>query len=187
MRIAFVIYDDMTALDFVGVFDPVTRLKTMGFMPALTWAICARTAEVRDGAGLCLKATRVGDALAGYDLLIVPGGYGSRALVSDTAFIAWLRTAHACPLKTSVCTGALLLGACGFLRGKTAATHPLARQELAKFCASVSDERIVDEGDVITAGGVTAAIDLGLYLCAKLAGAATCEQIRRQMDYHCRA
>jgi transcriptional regulator GlxA family with amidase domain len=187
MRVAFVIYDDMTTLDFVGVFDPVTRLKTMGFMSALVWDICALTAEVRDGAGLCLKATRVGGALAGYDLLVVPGGYGSRALVGDAAFVAWLRTARACPLKASVCTGALLLGACGFLQGKRAATHPTARQELAAFCAAVSDERIVDEGDVITAGGVTAAIDLGLYLCARLAGAEVCEQIRRQMDYHCRA
>jgi transcriptional regulator GlxA family with amidase domain len=185
VRIAFVIYDDMTALDFVGVFDPVTRLKTMGFMPSLTWDICARTAEVRDGAGLCLKATRVGDVLAGYDLLVVPGGYGSRALVRDTAFVAWLRTARDCPLKASVCTGALLLGACGFLEGKRAATHPSARQELAAFCAAVSDERIVDEGEVITAGGVTAAIDLGLYLCAKLAGTDVSEAIRRQMDYRC--
>lgn len=185
MRIAFVIYDDMTALDFVGVFDPVTRLKTMGFMPALTWDICARTAEVRDGTGLCLKATRVGDALVGYDLLIVPGGYGARALVRDTAFGAWLRTASACPLKASVCTGALLLGAAGFLEGKTATTHPKALTELAAFCGAVSNDRIVDEGDVITAGGVTAAIDLGLYLCAKVAGVEVSEEIRRQMDYRC--
>jgi len=186
MRIAFVIYDRMTALDFVGVFDPLTRLKTMGFMPATTWDICALNAEVRDGAGLCLKATRVGGELSGYDLLVMPGGYGSRALARDAAFIAWLRTARACPLKASVCTGALLLGAAGFLWGKTATTHPKAHAELAEFCASVSDERVVDEGDVITAGGVTAAIDLGLYLCARLAGAQACEEIRRQMDYHCR-
>jgi transcriptional regulator GlxA family with amidase domain len=183
MHIAFVIYDRMTTLDFVGVFDPLTRLKTMGFRPETTWDICARAAEVCDSAGLCLKATRVGAELSGYDLLVVPGGYGSRALVHDEEFIAWLRTARACPLKASVCTGALLLGAAGFLKGKRAATHPTARTELAAFCAAVSEERVVDEGDIVTAGGVTAAIDLGLYLCAKLAGAEIREQIRRQMDY----
>ena len=183
MRIAFVIYERMTTLDFVGVFDPLTRLKTMGFRPETAWNICARTAEVCDVAGLCLKATRIGGELSGYDLLVVPGGYGSRVLVTDDEFIAWLRTAHSCPLKASVCTGALLLGAAGFLKGKRAATHPSARAELATFCAAVSDERVVDEGDVVTARGVTSAIDLGLHLVERFVGREGRERIRRWMDY----
>jgi len=183
MRTAFVIYDGLTALDFIGVYDPLTRLRSMGFQPDLAWDVCARTAQVEDGTGLRLIPTRVDEPFTGYDLLVVPGGFGSRRLLDDAAFISWLRTGASCPLKASVCTGALLLGAAGFLAGRRATTHPTAFAELSKFCASVEDTRIVDEGDIITAGGVTAAIDLGLYLCERLAGPKAREAIGRQMDY----
>jgi transcriptional regulator GlxA family with amidase domain len=182
MRVAFVIFERMTALDFVGVYDPVTRLKTMLFRPDLTWEICALAAEVCDPSGLKFSATRVGESLADYDLVIVPGGYGTRELMTDELFIGWLRTAASCELKASVCTGSLLFGAAGFLKGKRAATHPTSRAELEKFC-EVSEERVVDCGDVVTAGGVTAAIDLGLHLSGRHAGLEAREKIRRQMDY----
>ncbi len=184
MRIAFVIFNGMTALDFIGVYDPVTRLKTMDFLPDFEWDICASTREVRDGAGLLFTPTRVGESLATYDMVIVPGGFGTRELVNDQAFIQWLGSAQSCPLKVSVCTGAKLLGAAGFLKGKRATTHHNAFEALRAYCASVvTDERIVQDGDVITAGGVTAGIDLGLYLCEKFAGRGVREKIARQMEY----
>ena len=183
MRAAFIIFEGMTALDFVGAYDPLTRLGTMNLREDFAWDVCALTNEVRDNTGLRFAPTRVGGSLGTYELLVVPGGYGTRELVEDGAFLDWLRTAAACDLKASVCTGSLLLGAAGFLEGRRATTHPSAFEELKKFCA-VSDERVVDEGDVITAGGVTAAIDLGLHLCERLAGAEAKEKIRRQMDYH---
>jgi transcriptional regulator GlxA family with amidase domain len=183
LRAAFVIFEGMTALDFVGAYDPLTRLGTMRLRADFAWDVCALTNEVRDHTGLRFAPTRVGEALGTYDLLVVPGGHGARELAEDAAFLDWLRTAAACDLKASVCTGSLLLGAAGFLAGRRATTHPSAFAELKKFCA-VSDERIVDEGDVVTAGGVTAAIDLGLHLCERLAGAEAKEKIRRQMDYH---
>jgi cyclohexyl-isocyanide hydratase len=183
MKVGFIIYDGMTALDFVGAYDPVTRLNTMGFLPDLQWEVCARSMTVEDGAGLAFIPTKVGEPLHAYDLIIVPGGYGSRKLVEDGTFIGWLKTAAPCQLKVSVCTGALLLGAAGFLKGKTATTHRSAFDDLRPFCASVVDRRIVDEGDVITARGVSASIDLGLYLCEKFAGREIKERIRQQMDY----
>ena len=183
MRVAFIIYDGMTALDFVGVYDPVTRLNSMGFWPDLQWDVCARSMTIEDGAGLGLLPSKVGESLHTYDMIIVPGGYGSRKLIDDAVFIGWLRTAAACKYKVSVCTGALLLGAAGFLAGKTATTHRTAFDDLKPYCASVVDRRIVDEGDVITARGVTSSIDLGLYLCEKLAGHEVKERIRQQMDY----
>jgi cyclohexyl-isocyanide hydratase len=185
MKIAFVIYDRMTALDFVGAFDPLTRLKTMGFMPEVEWDVCALSREVCDGSGLRFVASKPGGTLGGYDLLVVPGGYGTRELVSDAAFMEWLGTAADCPLKASVCTGSILLGAAGYLRGLRATSHPLAYEALEQFCREVSRERVVDEGGVVTAGGVTAAIDLGLHLCERLAGRAAREKIREQMDYRC--
>lgn len=185
MKIAFVIFDGMTALDFVGVFDPLTRLKTMGFRPDVAWDVCAPAAMARDGAGLVIAADRAGQTLTGYDMVVVPGGFATRGLVHDAAFVGWLKTAADCPLKVSVCTGALLLGAAGFLAGKPATTHPAAFADLAPYCGAVREERVVDAGDTVTAGGVTAALDLGLYLCERLAGAEVTAKIRRQMDYRC--
>jgi transcriptional regulator GlxA family with amidase domain len=182
-RVAFVVYNGMTALDFVGVYDALTRLRTMRLVADFEWDVCAFTVEVTDGSGLRFVPSRVGGSLADYDWVIVPGGFGSRALVKDEAFIAWLETAAACKLRASVCTGSVLLGAAGFLEGKRATTHRMAFDELRPYCEQVVDERIVDEGDVITARGVTSAIDLGLYLCEKVAGRDVRERIAAQMDY----
>ncbi len=182
MRIAFVIFDGMTALDFVGVWDPVTRLKSMGYMPDLEWEICALNTPVRDGAGLALIPTRVGESLAGYDMVIVPGGWATRRLMHDEAFITWIRTAQDAQYKVSVCTGALLMGAAGVLASKRATTHHTAFELLRPFCTIVEDQRIVDEGFVISAGGVTSSIDLGLYLCDKFAGADARRAIARQIE-----
>jgi cyclohexyl-isocyanide hydratase len=83
MKVAFVIYNGLTMLDFAGVYDPVTRLKTMGFVGDLEYDICARTGRVRTFEGVVLLPDRVGSDLAGYDCVIVPGGDGVRDLVRD--------------------------------------------------------------------------------------------------------
>ena len=183
MKIAFVIYDGMTTLDFAGIYDPLTRLRTMGFIPDLTWDICAPTDEIIDGAGLRMLPRYVLPNLGHYTMIVVPGGVAARELVDDPDLIAWLRTAAPCKFKVSVCTGALLLGAAGFLKHKRATTHASAMALLEPHCSETSDERIVDEGDIITAGGVSASIDLGLYLCEKLADAGARARVAKQMDY----
>ena len=183
MRMAFVIYDGMTALDFIGAYDPLTRLNTMNLLPDVSWHVCATTATVRDGAGLRFAPDTVGEPLSGYDLVYVPGGFATRELVEDAAFIAWIKTAAETPLLTSVCTGSLLLGAAGLLKDVRATTHPSAYEQLRPYCRAVVDERIVDEGRIITGRGVTSAIDLGLYLVEKLAGSDIRRRIKTQMDY----
>jgi cyclohexyl-isocyanide hydratase len=87
------------------------------------------------------------------------------------------------PRKVSVCTGALLLGAGGFLHGRRATTHPRALADLAPFCQTVLATRLVDDGPVLTAGGVTAGLDAGLVVVEQLAGPAVARRIRQQMDY----
>ena len=183
MKVAFVIFDGMTALDFIGIFDAITRLKKKGYLPDLSWDICAYTPSVHDDNGLGILPTRVKEPLTGYNMVVVPGGTITRQLIDDPVFIGWIKTAAPCPLKVSVCTGALLLGAAGFLQSKAAITHPSALDYLPRFGARVVNERIVDEGDVISAGGVTSSIDLGLYLCEKFAGREARERIAQQMDY----
>ena len=126
MKTAFIIFDKMTALDLIGVYDPLTRLKSMNFIPEFKWEVCAFTAKVSDDKGLRFSPDKVAQPLNEYDIIVVPSGFGTRTLQYDKVFIDWLKTANQVRLKTSVCTGALLLGAAGFLAGKNATTHPNA-------------------------------------------------------------
>lgn len=182
MNVGFVVYDGMTALDFVGAFDPVTRLTTMDFRDDLTWDVCARREVVTATGNLRFEADRISPDLGEYDLIVVPGGFVTRDLADDESFVEWIRTAADCDWKASVCTGSLLLGAAGFLDGRRATTHPMAFDDLAAYC-EVVDERVVEDGDTITARGVTSALDLGLYLVEKFEDEETRAQIQAQMDY----
>ena len=183
MKAALVVFNRMTSLDFVGFYDPVTRLRSMKIMEDFEWCICSMTRQVVDDRGLRLEADTVAEPLDSYDMLFVPGGLGTRSLQRDKVVLDWLRTARSAPLKVSVCTGALLLGAAGFLQGRRATTHPSAYKELEPYCAAVVQERVVDEGDVITARGVSSGLDMGLYLVQKLAGADARDRVAAQMDY----
>lgn len=183
MKAALVVFDGMTMLDFIGFYDAVTRLQTMQIVPDFEWQVCALSPRAKDERGLTLLADRVGGSLAGYDLLYLPGGMGTRRLQHDGEFVEWLKTAAGAKLKVSVCTGALLLGAAGYLRGLTATTHPSALKELEPYCAEVVRARIVDQGSVVTAGGVSTSIDLGLHMVDRLAGRQARERVARQMDY----
>lgn len=183
MRVAFIIFDELTFLDFVGFYDPITRLKTMGFIDNLEWRICSTTQQVVDDRGLKVEADLVAESLESFDMLFVPGGFGTRKLQHDNAFVDWIKTAESAELKVSVCTGSLLLGAAGFLRGRRATTHPNAYDELTPYCDDVVRQRIVDEGSIVTAGGVASSIDAGLHVVQKLAGPEARARIARQMDY----
>ena len=183
MKAAFVVFDRMTSLDFIGFYDPVTRLKSMNIIDDFEWRICSNTRRVVDDRGLRFEADAVGEPLDSYDMLFVPGGFGAWDLQHDWSFIDWLKTARTAPLKISVCTGALLLGAAGFLRGRRATTHPSAYGELEPYCGLVVPERVVDEGEIITARGVSSSIDVGLHLVERLAGPEARDRISAQMDY----
>ena len=186
MKAALIVFDRMTYLDFVGFYDAVTRLKSMSILPDFDWRICSNVERVSDDRGvhgMTMIPESIMEPLDGYDLLYVPGGMGSRTLKEDSAFLAWLRTAKSAKLKVSVCTGALLLGAAGFLEGKRATTHPSALGDLGPYCGKVMDERIVDEGDVITGSGVATSLDLGLHVVERLAGAAARARVAKQMCY----
>ena len=186
MKAALVVFDRMTFLDFVGFYDCVTRLKSMSLLPGFEWRICSDREQVGDDrgdSGMRMRADSVLEPLDGYDLLYVPGGMGTRALQHDEAFVGWLKTAAPVKLKVSVCTGALLMGAAGFLRGRRATTHPAALKELEPYCGRVLDERVVDEGDVITGSGVATSLDLGLHVVERLAGPGARERVAKQMCY----
>ena len=140
----------------------------------------------------CKKGLRVladhsfADAPA-VEVLLHPGGQGTRPLLRDAAHLDWVRRQRATvPLLTSVCTGALVYAAAGLLAGRPATTHWSDLEELAGLDPTIQlrpDDRFVDDGDVITAAGVSAGIDMALHLVARLAGVERARQVRRGIQY----
>jgi transcriptional regulator GlxA family with amidase domain len=183
MKIAFVVYDDVTLLDFAGAYDPLTRLRTKGFVPDLSYDVCARKEKIRSFEGLELLPDLVKNDLSTYDYVIIPGGDGIKALMQDAEFLRWITVASPKTTVAALCGGVLLLGATGALRNRKATTNPQFMAILKNFAGEISGDRIVDAGSIITAGGVTSSIDLGLHLCEKIAGREVREKIQVQMDY----
>jgi cyclohexyl-isocyanide hydratase len=192
-RIGFIAFEGMTLLDLVGPLDALSRIASMGFDPTTTCEVVAMTRPpssrqsdrpaVWSSWGAELSTARHRPALDAFDLLVVPGGPSTRALEHDEDAIAWLSTYPENRMLASVCTGALLLGAAGRLRGRRAATHATMLHELARFGATPMAERVVDEGQLITAGGVTSGIDLGLALVRRLAGEDAHARVAAQMEF----
>ena len=173
MKIAYIVFDGITWLDLIGIYDPISRLKAH-YLPELTWDVCSLTKTVQDNHGLSMSATKVNTTLNGYDVLIVPGGVGTRTLIHHQPFINWIKTAQAATHKISICTGSLILGAAGFLKDKIATTHFGEYETLKPYCREVRTERIIEDGDVITAGAVAASIDLWPLFMRKMGRRRSC-------------
>ncbi|MBE1447456.1 DJ-1/PfpI family protein [Paenibacillus sp. OAS669] len=185
MKIAFIVFEKMTTLDFVGFFEPMTRLSLYKnrLREELQWDLCGIQEEVKDDRGMTIKVNKIRPDLSEYDMIFVPGGYATRTLRNDVNFISWLQTAKDSALKVSVCTGALLLGAAGWLHGKRATSNPSAYDLLTPYCKEVAASRIVKDGNVITGGGVAASLDVGLFLVELFSCMDTAMEMQREMDY----
>jgi len=182
-RIAFLVFPQITFLDLVGGYDALRRVATLGVDPGVKHRIIGTAAEIVDESGLVIKPDGIYEDLGDFDLLYVPGGFGTRRLVDDERCIAYLRSWGSTRPVASVCTGSLLLGRAGYLIGKRATTNHNAFELLRPYCKEVVSDRVVDEGLVVTAGGVTSSLDLGLYLVEKFWGQPAREKISRQMEY----
>jgi len=183
MNIAYIIFNDITLLDFIGIYDPISRLQK-DFMPGLHWQTLAFTPIVKDNFGLTLVPDQVLGDLSAFDMVFIPGGYGTRTLTKDQDFLNWIRTTSPHALKTSVCTGSLVWGAAGFLQYRKATTHFNEYDNLAQYGCTIVRERIVEDGNLVTAGAVASSLDLGLYLCNKWCGPIAAEKVRAKMNYY---
>ena len=179
LRIGAVIFDDLDQIDFTGPYEVLTRVSNSTFT---TYGLTADS--VRDYHGLRLHPDAViGDAPQ-LDVLHVPGGPGQEALMEDDRLLNWLRVqASGATCVLSVCTGALLLGAAGLLRGRRATTHWAAVELLPLFGATVVDQRVVTDGSYVFASGVTAGIDAALTAAAGLRGADEAQAIQLSIEY----
>ncbi len=178
-RIGFLLFPRLTQLDLTGPYEILARL------PRAEVHLLWKTLEpVRSEHGLAIVPTTTLADCPPLDLVCVPGGPGVNALLDDREVVAFLgRAAAEARYVTSVCTGSLLLGAAGLLRGRRATSHWLSRDLLRAFGAEPTPERVVVDGHMITGGGVTAGIDFGLRVVAEIAGQEVAEAIQLLVEY----
>ena len=182
MLILIYLYDGVTALDAVGPHESLSRLPGVEIR-----FVGQRAGPVRTGDGFLglIADTGINDEIKA-DMLIVPGGRraGVQRQMGEERVLGWMaflddQTTRTC----SVCTGSLLLGAAGLLEGRRASTHWGAREHLGHFNATYSPERVTEDGKYLTSAGVSAGIDLGLTLCAEIAGREMAEAVQLSMEY----
>lgn len=175
----FLLFDRLTALDAVGPYEVLSRMPG-----AEVSFVAAEPGEVRTDAGLVMSAATRRDDVDRADVLVVPGGPGTRALAGDEATLSWLRAIDATTTwTTSVCTGSLLLAAAGLLDGLEATTHWSAMDRLGELGAAPVDRRVVFAGKRVTAAGVSAGIDMALELAARIAGSEIARVIQLGIEY----
>src|ERR1700722_20224124 len=178
-RIGMLLFPRLTQLDLTGPFEVFAKWPDAAVH--LLW----KTREpVEEESGFRILPDTTLAECPQLDVLCVPGGPGVSAIMEDAEVLAFLRTqARDARFVTSVCTGALVLGAAGLLRGKRATTHWASHDLLSAFGAIPTKGRVVRDGNLITGGGVTAGIDFALTVVAEIAGGATAQGIQLQIEY----
>jgi len=181
MDIAILIYDGFTALDAVGPYEILSCLPK-----AKVHFVAKDVGPVRTHTkALSLMADFKLSDIPHPDIVVIPGGTKGTIVASkDGGILTWIRKAHeSSKWTTSVCTGALILGAAGILQGLKATTHWYARDHLSQFGAEYTNERVVRQGKVITAAGVSAGIDMALHLAGEIAGKEVAQMIQLLIEY----
>ncbi|MDQ1379628.1 MAG: hypothetical protein QOG65_3725 [Actinomycetota bacterium] len=180
MDIVCLLFEGITALDIVGPYEVLQRL------PDANVKFVAQSAgEVRtDNKFLALMADHSLADVTGADVLVVPGGFATRALEDDTGLLEWIRVVDATTTwTTSVCTGSMLLAAAGLLDGKEATSHWASLDRLKEYGAIPTGRRVVEQGKIITAAGVSSGIDMGLTLVARIAGDEYAQGVQLGIEY----
>jgi putative intracellular protease/amidase len=180
MRIVIPLFEGFTALDAVGPYEVLRMLPDAEVVFA-----AADPGPVLDGAGLlALTADAAFAGIDACDVLLVPGGPGARKLLHDEATLDWIRRIHrATTWTTSVCSGSLVLAAAGLLQGLRATSHWSVIDDLDSYGAAYTPERVVFQGDIVTAAGVSSGIDMALALAGRIAGRTTAEAIQLAIEY----
>jgi len=180
MQIAYLLYDRFTALDITGPHEVLNSVPGNESI-----FVAENRGPVRNESdSLSLVADASLAEVPNPDVLVVPGGYGTRALLEHEPLLGWIREVHETTTwTTSVCTGALLLAAAGLLDGTPATTHWLARDLLAQLGAKPVPERVVEHGKIVTAAGVSAGIDMALTLVQRINGDEVAQAVQLGIEY----
>jgi len=181
MDIAIVGFENMAALDAIGPFEVLAHLPDA----TIHWVgLAPGVVRTEEGAGVGINIDKVIEDVPHPDVIVIPGGHGEQQLRDNERFITWLLAAHETSTwTTSVCTGSLLLGSAGLLKGLKATSHWLALDTLRDFGAEPTLERVVEQGKIITAAGVSSGIDMALTLAARIAGDFVAQTIQLGIEY----
>jgi transcriptional regulator GlxA family with amidase domain len=180
MQIAILIFPKLTVLDAIGPYEvlrsvPGWQVRFVAPEPG---------PQPADSGALELVAEHTLEDLASPDVVVVPGGEGNRPLLRDERVIGWLRSVHeATRWTTSVCTGSLLLGAAGLLKDRRATSHWYFLDRLREFGAEPSGDRVVEDGKILTAAGVSSGIDMALRLVTREAGDEVAQSVQLAIEY----
>ena len=183
--IGILLFDDAEELDWAGPWEVFTAMAVLESDDRVV-SIAEREGVIRCAKGLRVLADCTFETAPELDVVLVPGGEGTRREVENAHLIGWLRkTGERCEWVTSVCTGALLLHEAGFARGRRVTTHWSFIEALAKRgdVTVLSDRRYVRDGNLVTAAGVSAGIDMALWLVGQLHGVETARTVQRWIEY----
>ena len=180
MNIVVPVYERFTALDAIGPYEVLSRIPGA----QVTFVGKERGPVRTDTTWLAVTADAVYDEVESADVLVVPGGPGQSDHMDDEDLLGWIRRIDATSTwTTSVCTGSLLLAAAGLLKGKRATSHWIALEELRKYGAEPTLDRVVFEDKVVTAAGVSSGIDMALALVARIAGDEVAQAVQLGIEY----
>ena len=180
MNIAVLAYPKMTALDAIGPYEILSRLPgaDLKFVGEEVGPI------MTDTGFLTIMAEAGISDIDSADILVVPGGFGDRQVRRNENVLEWVRNIHETTRWTvSVCTGSLILGAAGLLKGLRATTHWAQLDTLREFGAEPATERVVEQGKIITAAGVSAGIDMALHLSRLVVGDEFAQAVQLGIEY----
>ena len=179
MEIAILIFDNYTALDLVGPYEVLNKLPNSKIQ-----LVGLEKKEYSDTYGLKISADYSMDEISQADILLIPGGFGIDKLLNNPQIIEWIQQIDRSTKWTvSVCSGSLLLAQAGLLNGKNCTTHWRRKEQLRNYDVTVKDERYVQDGKIITSAGVSAGIDMAIYLVSKIAGDQTAKMIQLAIEY----
>lgn len=179
-KIVFLFYEGMTSLDAVGPHTVLAHIPDVEVKHVAPKAGLIKT----DAMQLTLMAESSIEDISEADVLVIPGGRNATTLEEYPEVLEWIRVIHQTTTwTTSVCTGSLILGAAGLLQGLPTTSHWAVMDRLKKWGAIPTQERVVESGKIITAAGVSAGIDMGLTLAAKIAGEAVAKRIQLGIEY----
>jgi len=178
-KIAILLFDNYTALDVVGPYEVLSKIPD-----STIYMVGVKPGLYKDIKGLQMSADYSLNDMRNPDILIIPGGFGIDAILNNQDIICWIQDAHISSKWTvSVCSGALLLGAAGLLKDHKATTHWNRKEQLVKYGVILQNERYVKDGKIITSAGVSAGIDMSLYLLSLVVNENYAKAVQLGMEY----
>ncbi|MGF1494043.1 MAG: DJ-1/PfpI family protein [Microcoleaceae cyanobacterium] len=186
-NVAILIFDEVEVLDFAGPFEVFSVTRTERESPFQVYTVAETLAPVLARNGLSINPKHTLSDCPAPHIVVIPGGYGSRRAMHQESILKWVKIhVHTVELMLSVCTGSLILAQAGLLEGLSATTHHHAYEELRQISSTINvieNQRFIDTGKIITSAGISAGIDMSLYVVAKLLGQAQAETTAGYMEY----